>query len=67
VAQILSAALMLRYSFKEENAALAIERAIAETLADGFFTSDLAQGEGKHPIQSTSDMGSQIAARIREI
>ncbi len=67
VAQILSAALMLRYSFKEENAAQAIERAIAETLADGFFTGDLTQGVGKHPVQSTSDMGSQIASRIREI
>ena len=67
VAQILSAALMLRYSFKEENAALAIERAIAETLADGYFTGDLTQGVGQHPVQSTSDMGSQIAARIREI
>ncbi|MFB0974803.1 MAG: isocitrate/isopropylmalate family dehydrogenase, partial [Tolumonas sp.] len=67
VAQILSAALMLRYSFKEEKAAQAIERAIAETLADGYFTGDLAQGAGKHPVQSTSDMGSQIAARIREI
>ena len=67
VAQILSAALMLRYSFKEENAAQAIERAIAETLADGYFTGDLTQGVGKQPVQSTSDMGSQIAARIREI
>ena len=68
VAQILSAALMLRYSFKEEKAAQAIERAVAETLADGFLTGDLLQGkQGKHPVQSTSDMGSQIAARIREI
>ena len=68
VAQILSAALMLRYSFKEEAAALAIERAVAETLADGYLTGDLLQGKaGKYPAQSTSDMGSQIAARIREI
>ena len=68
VAQTLSAALMLRYSFKEEKAAQAIERAVAETLADGFLTGDLLQGkQGKHPVQSTSDMGSQIAARIREI
>ncbi len=67
VAQILSAALMLRYSFKQEAAAQAIERAVAETLAAGYLTGDLLQGAGKHPVQSTSDMGSQIAARIREI
>ena len=68
VAQILSAALMLRYSFKEEQAAQAIERAVAETLAAGYLTGDLLQGkQGKHPVQSTADMGSQIAARIREI
>ena len=42
--------------------------AVAETLADGFLTGDLLQGkQGKHPVQSTADMGSQIAARIREI
>ena len=51
-----------------EAAAQAIERAVAETLADGYLTGDLLQGKsGKHPVQSTSDMGSQIAARIREI
>ena len=33
-----------------------------------FDNGDLLQGKsGKHPVQSTSDMGSQIAARIREI
>jgi len=67
VAQILSAALMLRYSLKQEAAAQAIERAVAETLAEGYLTGDLAQGEGKHPVQKTSDMGSQIAARLRAL
>ena len=34
----------------------------------GYLTGDLLQGKaGKHPAQSTSDMGSQIAARIREL
>lgn len=67
IAQILSAALMLRYSFKEEKAAQAIERAVSETLREGFVTADLAQIEHAHPVQSTSDIGTQIAARIREI
>lgn len=67
IAQILSAALMLRYSFKEEKAAQAIERAVSETLREGYVTADLAQIEHAHPVQSTSDIGTQIAARIREI
>jgi len=65
VAQILSAALMLRYSLKQEQAAQAIERAVAEALAAGCFTADLAKED--HEILSTSEMGSAIAARIREI
>ncbi len=64
VAQILSAALMLRYSLKEERAAQAIERAVADTLAAGRFTADLALNG--HEILSTSEMGSAIAAHIRE-
>ncbi|MBP1628192.1 MAG: 3-isopropylmalate dehydrogenase [Holophagaceae bacterium] len=67
VAQILSAALMLRYSLKQEAAAQAIERAVAETLAEGYLTGDLAQGASKHPVQKTADMGSQIAARVRAL
>ncbi|EOD55384.1 3-isopropylmalate dehydrogenase [Aeromonas molluscorum] len=64
IAQILSAALMLRYSLKQEEAALAIEKAVAEALAEGYFTADLHQADAHHPVQSTASMGSQIAARI---
>jgi len=71
VAQILSAALMLRYSLKQEAAAQAIERAVAETLAEGYLTGDLASGgtsvEGQHPVQRTAEMGSQITARLRAL
>lgn len=38
---ILSAAMLLRYSLNEENAAKAIENAIDKTLADGWRTSDI--------------------------
>ena len=38
---ILSAAMLLRYSLKEENAAKAIENAIDKTLADGWRTADI--------------------------
>ncbi|MHC9247547.1 3-isopropylmalate dehydrogenase [Aeromonas jandaei] len=64
IAQILSAALMLRYSLGQETAAQAIEQAVAQTLAEGYFTADLHQASARHPVQSTSEMGSQIAARI---
>ncbi|AMQ44420.1 3-isopropylmalate dehydrogenase [Aeromonas veronii] len=64
IAQILSAALMLRYSLGMEAAAQAIEQAVAQTLAEGYFTADLHQASARHPVQSTSEMGSQIAARI---
>ena len=64
IAQILSAALMLRYSLGQEAAAQAIEQAVAQTLAEGYFTADLHQASATHPVQSTADMGSQIAARI---
>ncbi len=64
IAQILSAALMLRYSLGMEDAAQAIEQAVAQTLAEGYFTADLHQASARHPVQSTSEMGSQIAARI---
>ena len=38
---ILSAAMLLRYSLKEEIAAKAIEDAIDKTLADGWRTADI--------------------------
>ncbi|WP_321150442.1 3-isopropylmalate dehydrogenase [Aeromonas jandaei] len=64
IAQILSAALMLRYSLGQEAAAQAIEQAVAQTLAEGYFTADLHQASARHPVQSTATMGDQIAARI---
>ena len=68
VAQILSAALMLRYSFKLEEAAKAIENAVSAVLAEGYLTGDLmASGASKHEVQSTSAMGDLIAKKIKEL
>ncbi|MGY3925936.1 3-isopropylmalate dehydrogenase [Aeromonas simiae] len=64
VAQILSAALLLRHSLGQTEAADAIEQAVAATLAEGWFTGDLHSAAARHPVQSTAEMGSQIAARI---
>jgi len=63
VAQILSAALMLRYSLGEEPAARAIEQAVSQALEAGELTADLA---GDAPALSTSEMGDKIAAYIRQ-
>ncbi|ELV8729134.1 3-isopropylmalate dehydrogenase [Vibrio fluvialis] len=62
VAQILSAALMLRYSLGEEEAAQAIETAVGKALSVGQLTADLA---GNKPALSTSEMGDIIAAYIQ--
>lgn len=51
IAQILSAAMMLRFSLQEERAADSIERAVVKTLSDGMLTAELLpasrRGEGK--------------------
>ena len=53
---ILSGAMLLRFSLKEEEAARAIERAVEETIAEGFGTSDIG---GR-------DSCSEFAKRIEE-
>ncbi|MEQ5042945.1 3-isopropylmalate dehydrogenase [Providencia manganoxydans] len=63
IAQILSAAMLLRFSLNENDAADAIERAVNKALEDGHRTADLAGG-GKSV--STSEMGDIIARYIRE-
>ena len=60
-AQILSAALMLRYSFGLEDAAKAIEHAVKQTIADGFLTGDIAAGADS---VGTREMGTEIAKRL---
>ncbi len=63
IAQILSAALLLRYSLKLEAEATAIERAIRKTLNTGFRTADI-WNRGKKKI-STNAMGDEVAKRIK--
>ncbi len=61
VAQILSAALMLRYSLGEEAAAQDIETAVSKALSAGELTADLA---GDKQALTTSEMGDKIAEYI---
>ncbi len=62
IAQILSAALMLRYSLGQERAALAIEEAVARTLEDGIHTLDIATDRAK--TVGTAGMGDAIVTRL---
>jgi len=59
---ILSAAMMLRFSFKLEAEAAAIERAVEMTLSDGLRTRDLAR-EGQ-PFASTEEMARHVVDHI---
>lgn len=63
IAQILSLALLLRYSLDAADAADAIEQAISRALAENYRTGDLA---GNGDATSTGEMGSIIARFIRE-
>jgi 3-isopropylmalate dehydrogenase len=62
VAQILSAAMMLKYSFGQDAAAREIENAVADALSSGIRTRDIALD--KNPAVGTSAMGDAIAGRI---
>ena len=64
VAQILSAALMLRYSFANEAAASAIEEAVAKALQAKQVTADLAVDHT--PSVSTAAVGDAVAQFITE-
>jgi len=60
-AQVLSAALMLRYSFGEEKAAQRLEDAVRRTVADGFRTADIAFGG---PSCSTTEMEKALSDHL---
>ena len=63
LATILSAAMMLRYSFRQEDAAKCIEKAVEDILNEGYRTADLYRGEGTKV--NTSEMGDLVAERVR--
>ncbi len=62
IAQILSAALMLRHSLGEHEAADTIDRAVASVIAKGYRTGDIYT-EGTQRV-NTVEMGNAIAAAI---
>jgi len=61
-AQVLSAALMLRYSFGLEEAATSIENAVKESIRSGLRTGDIAMGGD--PV-GTDQMGNAIIDNLK--
>jgi 3-isopropylmalate dehydrogenase len=61
-AQILSAALLLRYSFGREASAQRIERAVHETISAGYRTRDIFREGNK--LVGTNEMGERILERL---
>ena len=62
IAEILSASLMLRYSFGLDEAADAIDRAVEATLDKGIYTADIAINKDKSV--GTAAMGDAIVAQL---
>ena len=63
IATILSAAMMLRYSFSLEKEAKAIEDAVSSALSDGVRTKDIAS-EGEDFV-GTAECGDEIIRRLK--
>ena len=59
---ILSAAMMLRYSFNLKAEAKAIEEAVERVLAEGYRTSDLSRGSDN--LATTEAMGRRVVGYI---
>lgn len=62
IGMVLSAAMLLRYSFGLEREAQAIERAVEGVLAEGYRTPDIAADGGQ--VLGTEAMGDLIAGHI---
>jgi 3-isopropylmalate dehydrogenase len=57
---ILSAALMLRYSFGMETEAARLEAAVASALDAGLRTPDIASGVPAEKVVGTKEMGAAV-------
>ncbi len=64
IATILSAAMMLRYSFNMGEEADAIENAVNTVLEEGYRTGDIMSDEAGLKCVSCSEMGNLVAQRI---
>ena len=63
LATILSAAMMLRYTFNQEDAAQRIEAAVKKVLGQGFRTADIGETETRRV--GTAEMGDAVVAAMQ--
>jgi len=63
LATILSAAMMLRYTFNEETAARRIEAAVRKVLSQGYRTADIYETEMRRV--GTTEMGDAVVAAMK--
>jgi 3-isopropylmalate dehydrogenase len=63
LATILSAAMMLRYTFGRAEAAERIERAVRSVLQQGYRTADIHQAQTRQV--GTAQMGDAVVAALR--
>ena len=63
MATILSAAMMLRYSFYLEEEADCIENAVNQVLEEGFRTADIVGNSGAQPL-SCAEMTAKIIEKL---
>jgi 3-isopropylmalate dehydrogenase len=64
IAQILSASMMLRYSFAMNDAADAIDAAVEKTLNQGYRTGDIFQNKPGEKKVNTFEIGAAIIANL---
>ncbi|HEU0264376.1 MAG TPA: 3-isopropylmalate dehydrogenase [Geobacterales bacterium] len=64
IAQILSAGMMLRYSFGMVEAADAIDQAVAKVLDQGYRTRDIYQKKDGEKLVNTKEMGEAVVKNL---
>ncbi|KAF0689892.1 Aste57867_18688 [Aphanomyces stellatus] len=67
IAQILSGALLLRYSFHMEKEAALIEKAVDNVLVKGVRTGDLTRDRSEGAVVGTKGMGDAIVAEVEAL
>merc|ERR1712194_126947 len=65
IAQILSGAMMLRYSFGLEKEAAVIEEAVEQILMAGVLTGDLLETDQKSTAKKTHEVGDAVVAALK--
>ncbi|MBQ9481848.1 MAG: 3-isopropylmalate dehydrogenase [Clostridia bacterium] len=64
IGTILSAAMMLKFSFDMDKEAADMENAVSSALDDGYRTADIYNGNGGFTLCGCGEMGRQIVKRI---